>query len=154
MSGKASRISILLAGMEARGRDVRLAAFFFHFNREDYYEAHDVLESLWLEGGRQAEGANFYQGLIQLAGAFVHLRKHGENPEHRVHGQRLAPAFRLLGLAGENMRPYGTVWEGVKLEEIWHLLTETREALAEGQFKRNPWRAKAGPKLTRPQEPN
>lgn len=68
MSGKSSRISVLWDGVDPRGRDVRYAAYFHHFNRGDYYEAHDVLESLWLERGRQAKGAAFYQGLIQLAG--------------------------------------------------------------------------------------
>ena len=87
MSGKSSRISVLWEGVDARGRDVRYAAYFHHFNRGDYYEAHDVLESLWLEQGRKAESAAFYQGLIQLAGGFVHLRKHHEHPTHRVHGK-------------------------------------------------------------------
>ena len=69
MAGKSSRISVLWEGVDPRGRDVRYAAYFHHFNRGDYYEAHDVLESLWLEGGRGAKSAAFYQGLIQLAGA-------------------------------------------------------------------------------------
>lgn len=67
MSGKSSRISVLWEG-ESRGWDIRYSAYFHHFNRGDYYEAHDVLESLWLEQGRQAPSAAFYQGLIQLAG--------------------------------------------------------------------------------------
>lgn len=153
MSGKASRISELWEGVDPRGRDVRYAAYFERFNREEYYEAHDVLESLWLEGGREAQGAKFYQGLIQLAGAFVHLKKHFEAPSHRVHGQRLPPAYRLFGLAEKNVGGYGEIWEGMMLAPVRRLAGEMREHLERGEFKSNPWRAKQGPKLDLPNHP-
>ncbi len=154
MSKKASRISILWDGVESRGRDVRFAAYFHHFNRGDYYEAHDVLESLWLEEGRGAKGAAFYQGLIQLAGAFVHLRKHYENPTHPVHQQRLPPAYRLLGLAEANLSGYGAVWQGVKIQDIVGLAQGARSALTQDNFTRNPWSPSLGPRLSLPEEPN
>ena len=154
MSGKASRISELWEGIDPRGRDVRYAAYFHHFNREDYYEAHDVLESLWLEGGREARSAAFYQGLIQLAGAFVHMRKHFEHPGHRVHQQRLAPAYRLLGLAEKNLAGYGEEWEGIRLEVISELAKEIKSVLSSGEFQKNPWSPKQGPKLELPKKPN
>ncbi len=154
MSGKASRISSLWSGVDPRGRDVRYAAYFHHFNREDYYEAHDVLESLWLEEGRQARGASFYQGLIQLAGAFVHMRKHFEHPGHRVHQQRLAPAYRLLGLAEKNLAGYGEKWEGIRLEVISKLAKEIKSVLSSGEFQKNPWSPKQGPRLELPKRPN
>jgi predicted metal-dependent hydrolase len=154
MVGKASRISELWDGIDPRGRDVRYAAYFHHFNREDYYEAHDVLESLWLEEGRQAQGAAFYQGLIQLAGAFVHMRKHFEHPGHRVHQQRLAPAYRLLGLAEKNLAGYGEEWEGIRLEVISELAKEIKSVLSSGEFQTNPWSPKQGPRLELPKKPN
>ena len=154
MSGKASRISELWDGIDPRGRDVRYAAYFHHFNREDYYEAHDVLESLWLEGGRKARGAAFYQGLIQLAGAFVHMRKHFEFPGHRVHQQRLAPAFRLLGLMEENLAGYGEEWEGIRMEVILELAREMKAVLSVGEYKKNPRSPQRGPKLKLPKRPN
>ena len=154
MSGKASRISSLWSGVDPRGRDVRYAAYFHHFNQEDYYEAHDVLESLWLEEGRQARGASFYQGLIQLAGAFVHMRKHFEHPGHRVHQQRLAPAYRLLGLAEKNLAGYGENWEGIRLEVISKLAKEIKSVLSSGEFQKNPWSPKRGPRLELPKRPN
>jgi len=154
MSGKASRISELWDGIDPRGRDVRYAAYFFHFNREDYYEAHDVLESLWLEEGRQARGAAFYQGLIQLAGAFVHMRKHFEHPGHRVHQQRLAPAYRLLGLAEKNLAGYGEEWEGIRLDVIFRLAKEMKGVLLSEEFQKNPWSPNQGPKLELPKKPN
>jgi predicted metal-dependent hydrolase len=154
MSGKASRISELWDGIESRGRDVRYAAYFHHFNREYYYEAHDVLESLWLEEGREARAAAFYQGLIQLAGAFVHMRKHFEHPDHRVHQQRLAPAYRLLGLAEKNLSGYGENWEGIRLGVIFELAKEMKAVLLYGEFQKNPWRPNQGPRLKLPNRPN
>jgi predicted metal-dependent hydrolase len=133
---------------------VRYAAYFHHFNREDYYEAHDVLESLWLEGGRKARGAAFYQGLIQLAGAFVHMRKHFEYPDHRVHRQRLAPAFRLLGLTEKNLAGYGEEWEGIQIEVILELAREMKAVLSVGEYEKNPWSPQRGPKLKLPKRPN
>jgi predicted metal-dependent hydrolase len=153
MSGKASRISELWDGIDPRGRDVRYVAYFHHFNREDYYEAHDVLESLWLEGGREARSAAFYQGLIQLAGAFVHMRKHFEHPEHRVHRQRLEPAYRLLGLVEKNLAGYGEEWEGIRLEVILKLAKEMKGILSSGEYQKNPWRPKQGPRLELPKRP-
>ena len=151
MSGKSSRISVLWEGVDPRGRDVRYAAYFHHFNRGDYYEAHDVLESLWLEKGRQARGAAFYQGLIQLAGGFVHLRKHFENPIHRVHSQRLPPAARLLALAEKNIQPYGQEWEGLEIGPVLDLARKTMEQLEIGGFKKNPWEPGQRPMIQSPQ---
>ena len=150
MSGKSSRISVLWEGVDSRGWDVRYAAYFHHFNRGDYYEAHDVLESLWLEGGRGAESASFYQGLIQLAGGFVHLRKHFEHPTHRVHGNRLNPAARLLLLAEKNIRPYGREWEGLEIGPVLELARETIRKLEAEKFERNPWSPKKKPGIELP----
>ena len=93
-------------GSTPRGRDVRYAAYFHHFNREDYYEAHDVLESLWLEEGRKARGAAFLSGIDPVGGGLSFICESIiEYPGHRVHQQRLAPAYRLLGLAEQESRP-------------------------------------------------
>jgi len=150
MSGKSSRISVLWEGVDARGWDVRYAAYFHHFNRGDYYEAHDVLESLWLEQGREAESAAFYKGLIQLAGGFVHMRKHHEHPTHRVHGKRLGPAARLLKLAEKNIEPYGKEWEGLEIGPVLELARETIRKLEEQKFEKNPWNPKQKPRIELP----
>jgi predicted metal-dependent hydrolase len=150
MSGKSSRISVLWEGVDPRGRDVRYAAYFHHFNRGDYYEAHDVLESLWLEKGRKAESAAFYQGLIQLAGGFVHMRKHHEHPKHRVHGKRLNPGARLLKLAEKNIGPYGEEWEGLSIGPVLELARETVRKLEAEKFEKNPWNPKQKPRIELP----
>ena len=150
MSEKSSRISVLWEGVDARGRDVRYAAYFHHFNRGDYYEAHDVLESLWLEQGREAESGAFYKGLIQLAGGFVHMRKHHEHPTHRVHGKRLGPAARLLRLAEKNIAPYGDDWEGLEIGPILELAREMIQKLESGNFSQNPWVPEKRPSIGLP----
>ena len=95
---KHDRILALVKGLETpRGIDPRYAGYFVCFNRGDYYEAHDVLEDLWLE--EHGPDRSYYQGLIQLAGALVHLRKQAERPWHPKDGARLRPAERLLRLA-------------------------------------------------------
>jgi hypothetical protein len=71
-------------------------AFFRCWNEQRYYEAHDVLEQVWLHGKPTAEDAQYFKGLIQAAGAFVHLQKQFEHPTHPKHGRRLAPAVRLF----------------------------------------------------------
>ncbi|PYJ26414.1 MAG: hypothetical protein DME89_12830 [Verrucomicrobia bacterium] len=48
-------------------------AFFHWWNEQRYYEAHDVLEQLWLK--TKSPDADYFKGLIQAAGAFVHLQK-------------------------------------------------------------------------------
>lgn len=51
----------------------RLQEFIQLFNEEKFFEAHEVLELLWRE--TKTSDRDFYQGLIQLAAAFVHIQK-------------------------------------------------------------------------------
>ena len=107
---KHDRMTAFVASLDT---DPALAAnpcyqgYFRCFNDGLYYEAHDVLEHLWLGNGRDDANHAFYKGLIQVAGAFVHLRKQYEHPAHAKHGRRLRPAVRLFALAQANLTPYG-----------------------------------------------
>src|SRR5260221_2262519 len=76
-------------------------AYFQLFNDQQYYEAHDVLEQLWLKAFEP--DTQFYKGLIQLAGAFVHLQKQFRRPSHPTDCPRLRPAWRLFKLAHKNL---------------------------------------------------
>ena len=78
--------------------------YFICFNEQKYYEAHDVLEHLWLK--EQGPAHQFFKGLIQLAGAFVHLQKQYRRPDHPTDGRRLRPAWRLFKLAQTNLEPF------------------------------------------------
>ena len=105
---KHHRVSAFAASLAEDGDpplDPRYLGYFKCFNAAQYYEAHDVLENLWLES-RDIPEANFYKGLIQLAGAFVHLKKHHERVFPPKDLRRLAPASRLFALARENLRPF------------------------------------------------
>jgi hypothetical protein len=82
------------------------------------------------------------------------MRKHFEHPAHRVHQQRLAPAYRLLGLAEKNLAGYGEEWEGIRLEVISELAKEIKRVLSSGEFQKNPWSPKQGPRLELPKKPN
>ena len=94
VSKKHERITELAAQFAGDGLDPRYAGYFVLFNRQEFYVAHDVLEDLWLADRRGANG-DFYKGLIQLAGAFVHLQKN-----------RLAPAAAVFRLAQANLAKY------------------------------------------------
>lgn len=43
------------------------------FNAGQFFEAHEAWEEVWLESAREMR--HFYQGLIQVAAAFVHLQR-------------------------------------------------------------------------------
>ena len=107
MSAKSGKVGARVAGVDAKGWDPRYAGWFECFNRGEYYEAHDVLEDLWLEQGRGAPDHGFHKGLIQVAGAFVHARK-----------GRPGPAVALLRLARSYLGHYPTQHCGLDVGEL------------------------------------
>jgi hypothetical protein len=119
--------------------------YFTCFNRGDYYEAHDVLEHLWLQ--RRDENHAFFKGLIQFAGAFVHLRKQYEHPTHPKHGRRLRPAARLFLLALGNLESYGPTHLRLNVTSLCALCRHWIADLETGTFDRNPWRPDRAPSL-------
>ncbi len=94
MSKKGKRVADLAGQFQGGKLDRHYAGFFELFNRQKFYEAHEVLEHLWLPDKHGPNGA-FYKGLIQLAGAFVHLQKN-----------RPQPAVSLFKLARANLEKY------------------------------------------------
>jgi predicted metal-dependent hydrolase len=116
------------------------------WNAQKYYEAHDVLEQLWLVE-KNAELARFYQALIQAAGAFVHLQKNFEQPSHAKHGRRLRPAARLFALALRNLEDLPDQFRELDLVHFRKLLGATREKIILSDFQKNPWSPRAAPGL-------
>ncbi len=90
--------------------DPRYRRFFELFNTGKYFEAHDVLEGLWLPLRHTSQG-DFFKGLIQVAGAFVHVRK-----------DRPGPAMSLLRLARGNLEPYAPSNHGVAIPLVVALI--------------------------------
>jgi predicted metal-dependent hydrolase len=138
---KSDRISALVAVTEATGElDRHYTGYFAAFNAQRYYEAHDILEHLWL----RTEGADrdFYQGLIQLAGAFVHLQKNFLHPEHPKHATRRLPAARLFARAAQRLESYRPVHRGLDVDAVVHLCWQTAADCAQ-----HPWHPARAPQL-------
>lgn len=114
---KHERISQFAAEFAGAGVDARYAGYFILFNRQQFYEAHDVLEDLWLED-RHGPNGNFYKGLIQLAGAFVHWQK-----------RRAQPAQAVFTLAHNNLSRYPGTHEKVNLIAVLELIEHWRQRL-------------------------
>ncbi|MEC9332091.1 MAG: DUF309 domain-containing protein [Verrucomicrobiota bacterium] len=74
MSKKDHKVAALMEGIEAGEHDPHLVGYLRCFNSQKFYEAHDVLEALWLKDRTGPDG-DFFKGMIQFAGAFVHLQK-------------------------------------------------------------------------------
>ncbi len=120
-------------------------AYFRCWNAQQYYEAHDVLEHLWLR--TDSDDWQFFKGLIQAAGAFVHLQKQFEHPSHPKHGRRLAPAVRLFRLAEKNLEPFAPERHGFDIEKFLELLRRNASAVVDSDYKVNPWSPARAPKL-------
>jgi predicted metal-dependent hydrolase len=110
MDGKQARIAAVVGRFPGREVDACYLGYFECFNRQLYYEAHEVLEVLWLARRDGPEGC-FYKGLIQLAGAFVHLQKN-----------RRAPAMALLTLARTNLGNYPQTHQGLETGAVLRLI--------------------------------
>jgi uncharacterized protein len=122
------------------------AAYFQLWNAQKYYEAHDVLEQLWLVE-KNPELARFYQALIQAAGAFVHLQKNFLHPSHSKHSRRLPPATRLFELALRNLEGLPNEFRSLDLVRFRELLRRYRDEIVAADFRRNPWSPDTAPKL-------
>jgi hypothetical protein len=153
---KSERIGEFVEGLQAASAasefDRCYLGYFECFNRQLYYEAHDVLEHLWLKDGRNAPDYRFHKGLIQLAGAFVHMKLHREHPSHPKHGRRLPPARRLLVLASENLAPFAPRHHGFDVSAAMDLAARFLTLIEEGSHERNPWDPKTAPILPLPED--
>ena len=145
---KSDRISALvgqLGGDPAGALDPRYTGFFTCFNARQYYEAHDVLEDLWL----QTPGENhlFFKGLIQVAGAFVHLQKQHLHPAHPKHATRLRPAVRLFQLGAANLEPYAPSHLRLDVGAVVRLCRHLAAEIVAADFARNPWQPGDTPQI-------
>lgn len=126
--------------------DPRYLGYFTCFNSARYYEAHDVLEDLWLS--EPGADSAFFKGLIQFAGAFVHLQKQLARPEHPKDGRRLAPAARLFALAERNLAPFAPRHLGLDVSAIIALGSAHAAEIVASHFTLNPWHPDRAPQLT------
>ncbi|MEO5718147.1 MAG: DUF309 domain-containing protein [Chthoniobacterales bacterium] len=151
---KGQRISQLveeLSGGAASGATDEIAqhpcytGFFVCWNEQHYYEAHDVLEHLWLQ--TKSEDANYFKGLIQAAGGFVHLQKQHARPTHPKDGRRMYPAVRLFRLAEGNLAPFAPLRHRLNVTDLLALLRRQTDAIIAGDYQVNPWSPALAPRL-------
>jgi len=85
--------------------DPRLTEFVLLFNERHFFEAHEVLENLWLES--HGDDRTFYKGLIQLAVAFAHLQRRNFRGGKQVY-------LRAIGF----LSPYAPVYQDINLSRL------------------------------------
>jgi predicted metal-dependent hydrolase len=135
VSKKSARIAELIRTCHGECHSPYYVGYFALFNQELFYEAHDVLEELWLA---QRDGPNyaFYKGLIQLAGAFVHLQK-----------SRLRPSAALFKLARANLQKYAARYESLDVKRVLEIIEEWLGRLEGSDFAVNPLKPGNAPKI-------
>jgi predicted metal-dependent hydrolase len=126
VSKKSGKIAELIENCRGRELPAHYLGYFECFNQQLFYEAHDVLEELWLTK-RGAPEFDFYKGLIQFAGAFVHLQKN-----------RLRPAVALFRLSQSYLRKYPSEFEHMDVAGVIGLADEWVECIEENDFQVNP----------------
>ena len=95
-------------------KDKRFHEFVRLFNERSFFEAHEVLESLWRETpGRERF---FYQGLIQIAAALVHLQRGND-----------AGCRALLLKAAGHLKESSEFSEGFPAEDLLRRVFESLE---------------------------
>jgi hypothetical protein len=119
--------------------------FFRCWNERRYYEAHDVLEHLWLR--TKSDDANYFKGLIQAAGGFVHLQKQHARPTHPKDGRRMYPAVRLFRLAEKNLSLFVPIRHRLNVAELLALIRAQTNAITESNYRENPWSPEGAPHL-------
>lgn len=135
MTRKSAAIAALIEDLRGREFDAHYLGYFECFNRRLFHEAHDVLEELWLVQRHGPNGA-FYKGLIQLAGAFVHLQKN-----------RLRPAAALFKLADANLSKYPDRHERFEVGRAHQLILDWLCRLEVQHFDVNPLSPATAPSL-------
>lgn len=135
MSKKSGKIAELIESCRGQELDAHYLGYFECFNRELFFEAHDVLEELWL-ADKTGPNYAFHKGLIQLAGAFVHLQKN-----------RLRPSAALFKLARTNLEKYPGVHERLDLTAVLALIADWLARLEAQDFLVNPLMADNAPRL-------
>ena len=125
----------MILHLSGKELDAHYLGYFECFNQQLFYEAHDVLEELWLPQ-RKIDGGLFFKGLIQLAGAFVHLQK-----------DRLRPAAALFKLSRSNLENFVSPYQQLDTTAILALIDEWLTKLETTDFSSNPLSLSEPPRI-------
>jgi predicted metal-dependent hydrolase len=86
--------------------DPRYLGGILFFNTRDFFEAHEVWESLWMESA--GADRRFYQGLIQAAVGLFHFGN-----------GNLRGAIKLYQTSRAYMEGLGSRYQGLDIEAFW-----------------------------------
>ena len=106
--------------------DPRYLAGIEHFNKCDFYEAHEVWEELWAD--YQGPSRKFYQGLIQVAVCL-----------HHFGNGNTRGAIKLYHSSRDYLKEYRPKHEGVDLDKLFSQLEACCREILESkeQFPKN-----------------
>ena len=135
MSKKSAKIAALIEQCQGQSLPAHYLGYFECFNRGLFYEAHDVLEELWL-AQRDGPHYGYYKGLIQFAGAFVHLQKN-----------RLRPAGALFALSQSYLAKYPSPYQQLDVAHVLRLAGEWILRLERSGYSLNPLADGNAPRL-------
>jgi predicted metal-dependent hydrolase len=107
----------LLTEPELRARLGELYASIDQFNRRWYFESHETLEDLWMV--TPMPDRQLFQGIIQLAAAFVHFAR-GEYPG----------VLKLLDASIEKLREFAPERFGIDVTSLIDDASRVREEFA------------------------
>lgn len=88
-----------------------------HFNRHEFFEAHDIWEDLWREM-KGDDSRIFFQGLIQAAVALHHYRN-----------GNCEGAWRMWGFSLERLSAYRPRHEGLNVDSFLAAMGRALEGL-------------------------
>ena len=88
-----------------------------HFNRHEFFEAHDIWEELWREM-KGDDSRKFFQGLIHAAVALHHYRN-----------GNLAGAGRLWAYCVEHLNPFRPLCHNLDVDEFLGRMWEIMDAI-------------------------
>jgi hypothetical protein len=118
MSEENGQDRVVAAALQDLGSTRDYGEYVACFNSGRFYEAHDALEPLWLKVRHYTEGP-LLKGLIQLAGAFVHVQR-----------GRIGPAQALLARARYHLAPFSTADARLGVGAVLELIGEWEGRLA------------------------
>jgi predicted metal-dependent hydrolase len=136
MTKKSEKIAALIDSCRHQDLPAHYLGYFECFNRQLFYEAHDVLEELWLAEGKHGANYGFYKGLIQFAGAFVHLQKN-----------RLRPAAALFKLSQSYLEKFPSPHQRLAVARVIAVASEWTALLEATNFLDNPLHRLPSPSL-------
>ncbi len=136
MSRKSPKIEALLADIADDGIHARhYLGYFACFNRQLYYEAHDVLEEMWLPL-RGTPRRVFIRGSFRLRAGLSICRRRRLLVENST---ALPPVAGFFTLALANFEGYPAHHGGIDLDAVRALCREQRRLILDSGETVNPW---------------